>query len=304
MERILHLFAISIMLLSCNSSSVDPVDEVKLFIDNHPESTLPQAVASQTCDNIYVVSIDFKNTLMVYSLEINLLKSGRIVNVTINYKDGRRFETQAFDASRYITISNFIYNEQANIVSLDLRGQLFTPQSTKFIEINGSFRNLPIKSDVCGRPNNKLKGLIQGPSKSYNVETTNSSTALEWPLSTQGPTTYFQNFYLTDYFKVVFRANAPFKKIPPGVYKISSSSLYPFDVSFQEYIGLSKLENFNRYEANEWRDFSVEGTVTISEQYILKDDSFTAGTINFKAVNKQENITYEFNNGVFSFVNY
>lgn len=283
--------------MSCHQRDVTGESQVSFYIDNQKEESLIRsAIASVTCNNLYINNIDFSNTAPLYSLEINLLKNGKIVNIKLINKEKKRYETQLFDPARYVLISNFKYDSLAKQVSFNIDGKLYIPQSVNSIDISGEFKKLAIESNTCTITENRLQGITQSQSTSLQTETIFSSTAKEGNI-------YYQYFYLTDNFRLVFKSSTGFKTIPTGTYPLTSNSTSPFNISFQEYTGLSTPNNFNLYKENEWRNFNLEGSVIIQKHLTIQDKPFTMGTLQFQATNQAENRRYEFKNGSFIFLN-
>lgn len=296
MNRLILLLIVWANLMGCQQRDIASKSQANLYIDNQKQSLINHAVASSTCNNLFINSIDFNNNSPLYSLEINLLKTGKIVNVKLVNKERIRYETQLFDPAKYISIRNFVYDSLAKLVSFDLTGKLFIPQTLNSINVNAEFKEIAVESAICTETENRLQGIIQSQSAIYRSETTFSSTVKKDNL-------YYQYFYLTDNFRIVFQSSSDFKTIPVGTYPINSDSTFPFNISFQEYIGLSIPNNFNVYMEKEWQNFNVEGRVTIQDHITIKNKIFTYGTLQFEAANSSQNLKYEFRNGSFIFYN-
>jgi hypothetical protein len=306
MKTLTLLSTIALYLMGCSLHRIEPEQTFSLMINDNATSYVKKVSASKTCRDISISSIDFGNSLDIYNLDLKVSPKGNLISLILITRAGKRYETQAFDPQRYVSLSNFMYDDAAKTVSLTVTGKLFAPHSTDEITVKGEFHKLNVALFECNQQDNSLDGTIQGLSKTTDVESTFTSTATEtFNLNTINPTlSYFQHFYLTNYFKITFRAKTPYKRMPPGTYSIESNSNQLFDVFFEEYKGLSTPENFGKYVASEWRSFDIKGTVTISEQYTLNDKSYTFGTLNFEAVNKSDGISYVLTNGKFKFFNF
>jgi hypothetical protein len=144
------IFILAFALFTCKQEDVSPKQVAQFFIDYQKESAISSSVgAAESCGSFILNSIDFKNTLPVYNLSIQLLKSGRLVHVLLNTKEGRRFETHRPNPEKYVTISNFKHDTLAQTISFDIGGKLFIMGSSGVIDISGRFENISAKSYGC-----------------------------------------------------------------------------------------------------------------------------------------------------------
>lgn len=292
-------------LFDCHPRDVAPKKVAQIFLDDKKESAINTPVGTtKSCGYFIINSTDFGNTLPVYNLQIQLLESGKLVQLQMTTKEGKQYQTQPFNPEKYITISNFRHDEVSKTISFDLKGKLFIPTSTSSINVSGRFENLSVKSFGCNEVNSELRGLVQaGNSTNFEVETLNGGPAISSINDGTSNRTYFQYFTLSNSFRVVFESSASFKSLPAGTYKIGSGLSTRFKLVFQEYKGLSNPYNFYVYAAADWQDYLIDGTVTITQQTQLNGRAYTQGTISFQALDSSGIMRYEFKQGAFTFLN-
>lgn len=303
MNHFLALFTI-VTLVNCQPKDVRPSEVARVFLDGRKEPGIALKVGTtESCERLIVNSVDFSNTSPVYSLNIELLPSGKLINVVMQSYGDVRYETQPFNPEKYIKVSDFKYDKQTMTVSFDLNGVLFMPLSNSSIALSGHFENLSVKLFSCNALNSKLTALVESNSSNFDVETLNGGASV---LSGNGvieKRMYFQYFTLSNGLRVVFESEANFTNLAPGTYKIGSGLSAPVNVIFQEYKGLSKPYNFYIYYAPDWQDYRIEGTLTITSQTRLNGRSYTQGTIDFTASDNDGKIRYNVKQGNFRLLN-
>lgn len=248
-------------------------------------------------------SVDIKNTLPVYSLSIELLKSGKLVHILMQTRGGNRYETQPFNPEKYITVSNFKYDESAKTVSFDISGLLFVPTSSGSVVVSGHFDNLSVKPVGCDALSSSLTALVETPGNRFDVETLNGGASVVSGLNGTDKRTYYQYFTLSNSFRVVFESATDFKTLPVGTYPIGTGSASPVKVTFEEYKGLSNPYNFYVYAASDWQGYRIDGTLTITNQTRLDGRPYTQGTIGFTAVDGEGKVVYNVRQGNFRLLN-
>lgn len=303
MKHLLILLT-TVSLFNCQPQDVSPKEIAQFFLNGRKESSIsPNVGVTESCERLIINNLDFENKLPVYSLSIELLKSGKLVHVLMQTNGGIRYETQPFNPEKYIKISNFKYDEQARMVSFDLNGILFMPLANSSIAVSGHFENLNVKWFDCNLLNNKMTAFVENGSNRLNVETLNGGPSiLSWDDGT-GKVLYFQFFTLSNSFRVVFESANNFKSLAVGTYKIGSGESIPVKVTFQEYKGLSNPANFYIYASSEWQDYRLDGTLTITNQIQQNGAPYTLGAIDFTAVDSDGKVVYHFRQGNFRLLN-
>jgi len=292
MRRFLTIVILSVTFQCCQKQEVVVEQQADFYVNSKYENLAHSMVVSEGCDFLYVSSIDFENSLQTFSLDISFLKSGKIAKVKLINKDRKSYETQLFDPSKYISVNNFVYDTNSNEISFELIGRIFEPRSTNSIDIEGRFKNLKVLPKPCIQVSSSLKGRIFNTVGNQLLETLYSSASID-----KG--SYYHYFYLTNNSRIVFQSNSKFKDFPVGSYKISSDSSSSIKITFEEYIGMLNIYNFGLYRNEEWKEFTIDGSINITEQSKLNNSTYTIGTINFKASVKDENLDYEFKDSSF-----
>lgn len=304
MMRFFVILLITIFFFSCQSQEVVPTEVSQFFIDGQAKSAINAPIGtSESCGYFIVNSTDFKNSLPVRELSIQLIKSGKIASMRMHLKDGRRYETQPFNPDKYITISNFKYDEKAETISFDLSGKLFIPTTDSSITVSGHFEQLSVKSFDCNALDSSLAATIETINKSFDVETLSGGASVSGVNDEVGKRAYFQYFILNSGFRVVFESGADFKNFEVGTYKIGVDSSSPVKVTFQEYRGLSNPRYFYIYSPTDWQEYRLDGTITITDQIQLNGRSYTQGIINFTAIDSDGKSVYNVRQGSFSLLN-
>ncbi len=302
--KYLVILLIAIFFFSCRSQEVVPTEVAQFFIDGQAKSAINTPVgASESCGYFIVNSIDFKNTLPVHDLSIQLIKSGKIASMRMQLKNGRRYETQPFNPDKYITISNFKYDGQAETISFDLSGKLFIPTTDSSITVSGHFEQLSVKSFDCNALNSNLAATIETINRSIDLETLSGGASVSSMNGEVAKRTYYQYFILNNGFRVVFESGTDFKSFEAGTYKIGVDSSLPVKVTFQEYKGLSNPHYFYVYSPTDWQEYRLDGTITITDQIQLNGRSYTQGIINFTAIDSDGKSVYNVRQGSFSLLN-
>ncbi|GAB2768000.1 hypothetical protein GCM10027275_08100 [Rhabdobacter roseus] len=295
------LLAIGLVAFGCQKN-VDPVEVTHFFIDEEEQPILRESIGvSEGCGGFLLQSIDFNNTLFIYNLRIQLTPTGRLVAMGLRTREGERYEIQSFNSSDFVNVSEFNYDKVRKEVSFSVAGKLFSSSLNKSINISGHFEKLAVKTYECNKESSTFLGELQGASESFLTETLSSTSAIRSTLGENAQVTYLQNFLLTNALSLHFESPVSYKNLPVGTYTLGQPDA--ITVSLKEYKGLSNPITFNSYVRNDWRDFKVEGSLTISRQYVVNGTSYTEGTISFQADNESDHVRYVLSKGDFTLLN-
>jgi hypothetical protein len=298
----IRILLLGVIILGCQPNNVSPVEVAQISVNEKAYSISRESIGvTESCDGLIFNSIDFKNTSFIFYLSVQLTPTGRLVSMTLRTGEGEVYETQLYNPSDYVSVSEFRYDKLRKEVSFTVTGELFSSSLNKSITISGYFENLAVKPFECNRKSSKFLGELQGTSESVRTETISSSSAIRKTQGENNQVTYSQNFLLNNALFLRFVSQVSYKDLPVGTYNLGQPN--SITAYLQEYKGLSNHRTFNIFIPADWRDFKVEGSLTISRQYVVNGTSYTEGTISFQATNETDNVRYVLRKGDFTLLN-